>query len=224
MNREVVSKMPSRSRRSVSVLSFFAPLFNSANAVPCWLAQWPFRGMVSGFARAALAITLALGLLFSANFAYAATAIVLPTAKGGADNSPEQLSEITAQDATGNPNNLESNNGGNGIYSLTDSDTGQNIMFLDSFNTSELSGTISAVTLHVRYGAHADWDVSNQVQWAFDGGGFTNTGMSPTAGGGWQAASYNLYAQGVDTIAEIQTLDIRFNNTSRDNRGFVHFD
>ena len=216
--------MPSRSRRSVSVLSFFVLLFNSANAVPCWLAQWQFRRVVSGFANFTLAITLAFGLLFAAGSAHAATATVLPNAKGGADNSPEPLSEITAQDASGNPNNLESNNGGNGIYSLRDGDTGGNIMFLDSFNTSALSGTISAVTLNVRYGAHADWDVNNQVQWAFDGGGFTNTGMSPTAGGGWQVASYNLFAQGVDTITEIQTLDIRFNNTSRDNRGFVHFD
>jgi len=50
VNSQAVSKIPSRSRESVSVLSFFALLFNSANAVPCWLAQWQFREMVSGFA------------------------------------------------------------------------------------------------------------------------------------------------------------------------------
>ena len=197
--------MLSRSRKSVSILSFFALPFNSANAI--------------------LVITLTFGLLFAADSAYAATATVLPNAKGAGNNSNEALSEITAQDSTRNPNSHNNNGGGDGTFSLLNSDDGQNIMGIDSFDTSALSGTISAVTLHVRYGANSSWDVSNQVQWRFQGvSSWSNTGMSPSAGGGWQVDSYNLYLQGVDTIAEIQTLDIRFRNTSRDNDGSVHFD
>nr|WP_242521785.1 tandem-95 repeat protein [Motiliproteus sp. SC1-56] len=100
-------------------------------------------------------------------------------------------------------------------------------MYLDGFDTSALSGTITAVTLHLRYAVSnvdKNYEGTNRVRWRLQGGTFANTTIQPTSISGWSSdQTYNLYAQGVDTIAEIQTLDIDFtNNDGR--KEAVHFD
>lgn len=131
---------------------------------------------------------------------------ILPNAKGGTDNTTENLTEIQTDNAAGaSPTSMAV---GDGWYTVEG-----NTMFLDGFDVTGYNGTITALTLKVQYSVEAGYAGANSVRWALNGGGLTNTTITPVNGQVDTIATYNLFAQGVDTFPEISTLDIEFTNT-----------
>jgi hypothetical protein len=127
------------------------------------------------------------------------------------DTTGDAIADIQADDTSGvSPGGVST---GDGWYTVDKSD----IMFIDGFNTTGISGSITGVVLNMQYSVEDGYGGSNPVQWALDAGTLTTTGIAPANGEVDKVASYDLYAQGIDTVGEISTLDVEF--TSNDNAG-----
>ena len=139
-------------------------------------------------------------------------------AKGTNDNTGDILSDLQADDVSGaSPSGVTT---GDGWYTIDRGD----IMFIDGFNTTGISGTITGVFLNVQYSVEDGYSGSNPVQWALDAGTLTTTGITPANGEVDKVATYNLYAQGVDTVDEISTLDVEFRSNDGGGPTAVSFD
>ncbi|MCK5660862.1 MAG: cytochrome c3 family protein, partial [Methanosarcinales archaeon] len=137
---------------------------------------------------------------------------------GAGDTSGDILADLQADDASGAP--PVTTTGGDGKYSVDKA----LIMFIDGFDTSGMSGTVSAATLWVQYSVEGGYNGNNPIQWALDGGALSSTGIVPVDPETDVISSYNLYAQGVDTLSEISTLDIEFTNNDASGPDAVSFD
>lgn len=147
---------------------------------------------------------------------------VLPNAKHANDTSTAALSEVTADDATCNPDTVSGEVASDGCYTVDKN----LIMELDTFDTSSIPGgsTITAAVLHLQFGAEDGYNGTNSVRYN-NGGGLINTTITPTDIVGWSAdQSYNLFAQGVDTLSEIQNVDIEFTSNDGGGPDSVSFD
>ncbi len=134
-----------------------------------------------------------------------------PNLAGALDTTIDSLVDIQADDAAGaSPSAVVA---ADGWYTV---DKGI-VLFMDGFDITGLSGTVTEATLEVQYSVEGGYTGSNAIQWALDGGGLASTGITPANGQLDQIGTYDLFAQGVDTLAEISTLDVEF--TSNDGAG-----
>ena len=148
----------------------------------------------------------------------APTANATPSAIGASDTTGDLLADVQADDASGASPSVVTT--GDGWYTVD-----KNIvMFIDSFDTSGMSGTVTAATLKVQYSVEAGYTGTLPIRWALDGGILASTSIVPVDGQEDQTGSYDLYAQGVDTLAEISTLDIEFTNNDGAGHDAVSFD
>ena|GEM_PF-3626108 len=141
-----------------------------------------------------------------------------PNAIDPTDTTTEAITEIQTDNAAGaSPSVVVV---GDGWYTV---DKGF-IMFMDGFDISAFSGLVTAATLEVQFSVEAGYAGVNAVQWALDGGVLATTGIVPIDGNVDRIATYNLFAQGVDTLAEINTLDIAYTNDDPGGPDAVSFD
>ncbi|MCG2826814.1 MAG: C25 family cysteine peptidase [Thermoplasmatales archaeon] len=139
------------------------------------------------------------------------TGNAVANATGGSDTTTDALADLQVDDVSGaSPSAVVTDDG---WYTV---DKGY-IMFVGGFDTSVMTGSVSAVTLWVQFSVEAGYTGTNPIQWALDAQALSSTGIIPVDGDVDRTASYNLYAQGVDTIAKISTLDVEF--TSNDGGG-----
>jgi len=142
--------------------------------------------------------------------------------KHASDNTGDNLAGITSDDATEDPDLLSSVSALDNVYSADKSD----IMYIDSFDTSSIPGgsTITAAVLHLEYGAENGYNGTNSIRYD-NGAGLTNTTITPTDITGWSGdLTFDLYAAGADTLAELTNLDIEFTNNDSGQADAIHFD
>ncbi len=150
------------------------------------------------------------------------TVNILPASKHSNDSSPSALSEITADDATCDPDGTAPDSAGDGCYFV---DKNQ-IMYIDTFDVSSIpdNANITGAVLHLEYGAEDGYNGPNYVRYD-NGSGLTNTTIKPTDITGWSGdLTYDLYAQGVDTKSELQNVDIEFTNKDGAAPDAIRFD
>jgi len=143
--------------------------------------------------------------------AQAATIInVSPNAKHANDTSGEAISEITEDDAAAADYGVSKVIAGDLVYTVDRN----YVMQLDTFDVSSIAdvSTISAAVLHLEWGAEGGYTGTSYVRYD-NGAGLTNTTIQPSDTGAWSGdVTYDLYTQGVDTKAEIGSVDIEFTN------------
>ncbi len=99
------------------------------------------------------------------------------------------------------------------------------ITWLDAWNTGTGSNPITGATLRVEYSVVTGYTGTNSIRFSLnEGGAWTSTGITPAAGQTNIVATFNLFAAGVDTLAEIQTLDIEFTSNDGAAPSNVYFD
>jgi hypothetical protein len=166
-------------------------------------------------ALAAVVILLATASVVAADPATVNTTV---NAIGASDDTGDAIADIQADDASGaSPGGVSA---GDGWYTADKGD----VMFIDGFNTTGISGVITGVVLNVQYSVEGGYNGPNPVRWALDAGTLTTTGIAPVNGEEDKVASYDLYAQGVDTVGEISTLDVEFTNGDTGQSDAVSFD
>ena len=147
-----------------------------------------------------------------------ATVNATVNALGASDTTGDAMGDLQADDASGNsPTRVYT---GDGWYTV-DKDE---VMFIDGFDTTGIRGSISGVALTVQYSVEAGYGGSNPVQWALDAGSLASTGIIPADTDVDKVASYDLYAQGVDTVEELSTLNVEFTNNDPPGADAVSFD
>ncbi len=150
-----------------------------------------------------------------------ATTNVLPDAQAG-DTTGDTLSDVTADDATCNPDTLSVVTASDTCYTVDKN----LVMLLSSFDTSGIPGgsTITAAVLHFQFGAEDGYAGTNPVRYN-NGGGLTTTGITPTDITGWSAdQTFDLFGAGVDTISELTAVDIEFTSNDAGGADAIHFD
>jgi hypothetical protein len=149
----------------------------------------------------------------------AGTSNATPAIKGASDNTNDALADIQANDISGSsPSSVFLNDG---WYTVDRN----RIMFIDGFNTSGMSGSVSDVKLWVKYSVENGYRGDNQIRWSRDGGALNNTGIRPANEDQNVIRSYDLSAQGINNLAQISTLNIEFsNNDGGDSSDSVSFD
>lgn len=170
------------------------------------------------------AILVISSLLFLGNISsvYAATLNVVPNTKHASDNTAEAISEITSDNSSVNPDTLSTVVAGDGVYTVDKSA----IMWFTSFDVSAIpsGSTITGAVLHLQYGAENGYNGTNPIRYN-NGPGLTTTGITPTDITGFSVdLTYNLFSAGVDTLSEIQNLDIEFINNDTGSADAIHFD
>jgi hypothetical protein len=133
---------------------------------------------------------------------------------GGSEGTLNELSDISG----GSPS--WSNNGGDG-WMFVDKGDAPVINGFDVSGTSIV--TVTGVTLHVKYSVESGYTGSNYVQFN-NGAGYTNTSSQPQNGESNIVDSYNLYAAGVTTLADLNSLLIRYVNNDGGGADAVSFD
>ncbi len=102
------------------------------------------------------------------------------------------------------------------------------VLHFDSINTSGISGTITAAVLWVNWYVDSGYNGNNPIHWTTDEvtSPFANsTGIIPGPNDTIDnTASFDLYAAGVDTIEELENLDIGFLNNTGAAAYLIHFD
>ena len=90
-----------------------------------------------------------------------------------------------------------------------------NTLFMDGFDVSVIpnGSTITGAVLHVEWGVQGGYGGGRSVEWAFDAGGMNPTAIIPSDLGVWSGdQTVDLFVSGVDTKAEIGSLDVQFFN------------
>jgi len=90
-------------------------------------------------------------------------------------------------------------------------------LWVENFNATGLLEPITGVTLVVEFTVGSAYTGTQNVTWAFDGDVPTDTDIRPAVGDTDRVATYDLYAIGLDTIAEISTFEIEFLNDAGGN-------
>jgi hypothetical protein len=96
--------------------------------------------------------------------------------KGASDNTNDALADIQVNDVSGSsPPSVVPNDG---WYTVIKN----KVMFIDGFNTSGMSGSVSNVKLWVKYSVENGYSGSNRIRWSRDGGVLNSTGIRPVNG------------------------------------------
>ncbi len=138
---------------------------------------------------------------------------------GATDTTGDTLSALQANDTSGaSPGAV---NTGDGWYTVIKN----RVMFIDGFDTSGIIGTITSATLRMQYSVQAGgYSGTNNVTWGRQGGALNATNIRPVNGQVDVISSYDLFAQGIDTVAELSTLNIEFTNNDGGGSQSVSFD
>ncbi len=165
------------------------------------------NGIVNTYAATQMpadAVTEDITELFSAG---GGTANALPSVIEAGDTAGTTVAQINGDDGTTNTI------GKNGI------------MWIDNFDTSGNPDPVSAATLWMKFSTQAGHGATNDVEFSInEGGAWLGTGIVPTDGDNNRVASYNIFADGVDTIAEIAALDVHYINNDPGGADAVYFD
>ena len=138
--------------------------------------------------------------------------------KGTSDTTTDVIADLQANDTIGpDPSSVVASDG---WYTVDKS----NIMYIDSFNTGGMVGSVSSATLWMMYSVEVGYSGTNRVRWGRQGAVLNTTGIQPLDGQKYQVQSYNLFAQGVNTLSEISTLNIEFTNNDGSGPDAVSFD
>ncbi|NVM55126.1 MAG: hypothetical protein HWN66_15580 [Candidatus Helarchaeota archaeon] len=124
--------------------------------------------------------------------------IAVAISKGAEDNTGQPLKNIQTDDNT--------------YYRVQGTDLGGGLLFLDRFDISGMEGSIISAILHVQYLTVTNYDREGYIQWALINGSFQNTTIQPHQTDDEVTETYNLFAEGVNTLAEIESLKIQFSN------------
>lgn len=137
------------------------------------------------------------------------------------DTTADVIADVQADDVSGaTPSKVATDDG----WYTVDGGPTNGVMFLEGFNTTNMSGTVLAAVLEVQYSVEAGYTGGNYVTWALDGLTLSSTPIQPIDGEVDKVATYDLFAQGVDTLDEIATLDIEFTNNDPPAADAVSFD
>lgn len=152
----------------------------------------------------------------------AVSTIIWPSAKHINDTSTADLNEIKIDDAACNPDTISGETASDGCYTVDKN----SILYIDTFDISAIpvGSTITAAVLHLQFGAEDGANPSNSVRYD-NGGGLTNTTITPSDISGWSSdQTYDLYAQGVDTLSELGAVDIEYTNNDAAGPDAISFD
>ncbi|MFA5772002.1 MAG: FG-GAP-like repeat-containing protein [Thermoplasmata archaeon] len=114
--------------------------------------------------------------------------------------------------------------GSNAISTIQNDDENKYIvnstqkMFLDTFDTTGITGTVTNATLIIKYSVDIGYNGSAPIRWALNGTELSSTGITPADGDNNKIMEFNLFYASVDTLAKINTLNIEFINNDTDNR------
>jgi hypothetical protein len=97
-------------------------------------------------------------------------------------------------------------------------------MHFDSINTSGAGGNLTKAVLWVQFSVDTGYGGTENIEWAIDEANFSSTGIKPDDGDTDRIENYDLLAQGVDTVTELEALDIRFYNDDPLGPDSVFFD
>lgn len=159
---------------------------------------------------------------FAVSIVRADTLNAVPSAKHANDTTTEALSEITTDNSSVNPDTLSSVVSSDGTYTVDKSA----VMQFTTFDVSSIpiGSTITGVSLRLQFGAENGYDGTNLVRYD-NGAGLTNTTITPTDITGFSSEqSFDLFSAGVDTLSEIQNVDIEFTNNDSGGPDAIHFD
>jgi hypothetical protein len=113
---------------------------------------------------------------------------------------------------------------GDGVYTVL---AGSSICFIDGFDTTGMSGTVTAAVLHLQYGTQGGYGGTNYVRYALDSQPLQDTTILPVdTADGWSAdQTFDLLGAipGL-TLAQISTLDIEFTNNDGPPNDDLSFD
>ncbi|MDQ7088392.1 MAG: BPL-N domain-containing protein [Acidobacteriota bacterium] len=140
----------------------------------------------------------------------------LPSRFGQWDSTFEWISEAQDDDAWGDvPTALAY---GDGRLSVEPT----KVFHLAGFGAKTRAGLPSAV-LQVEYSTTAAYNGAEEIWWTIDGNTWNPTGLVPQAGRTDEVLTYDLVAAGVDTPAELENLEIYFENAASTGEP-IHFD
>ena len=124
---------------------------------------------------------------------------VYPLSKGASDNSGQSIFDLRSNDAI--------------PYIVTPT---LSTMALQNFSTGGLSGNVTSVILTVSSTtALAYANHERYVEWGSTFSNMKNTSIRPTYNGGVKTTqTYDLFAEGVNSFAQIANLKVRFVNTA----------
>ncbi len=95
-------------------------------------------------------------------------------------------------------------------------------MNIVSYNLGDLTGSISSLTVHLFTIQKRGYSTTNYLQYSVDGSPLKNTNLRPSQNlGQTQSGSFDLYANGVNTISKLKTLTLSFTNIGG---ATIHFD
>ncbi|MDD1770216.1 MAG: hypothetical protein LUO79_03935, partial [Methanomassiliicoccales archaeon] len=129
----------------------------------------------------------------------------VPLGKGVADNTTSAIRTLSKPD--------------NSAYTIGL----QRTMSITSFNMSDLSGEIASAVLGIKYATGPGYSDSSYLTWGIDGGTPRNTSIqivnSPLPS--WTYGFYDLYAAGIKTLDDLNSLNISFMNNDATDQVFV---
>ncbi len=142
--------------------------------------------------------------------------VALPSRFGKWDNTWEWISEPQDDDAWGDvPTDLAY---GDGRLTLLPG----KVFHLAGFGAKARGGVPEAV-LEVEYSAPDGYQGAEEIWWTIDGENWNPTGLVPRAGRTDEVLTYDLHAAGVDTLEELRSLEVYFENGASEGDP-VHFD
>ncbi|MCK5038311.1 MAG: Ig-like domain-containing protein, partial [Thermoplasmata archaeon] len=151
-----------------------------------------------------------------------ASGIAPCNAIGGADTTGDILADIVADDAAIAPPSSVTTS--DGVYTVL---SGGSVCFIDGFDTSGLSGTVTAAVLHLQYGTEGGFGPTNFIRYALDAQALTDTTIQPVdtadAWSGDQTFDLLGAIPGL-TLAQIATLDIEYTNNDAPPNDDLSFD
>jgi len=95
------------------------------------------------------------------------------------------------------------------------------IMELNGFNTSDLNGPLSGAVLTLTYSTDPSYGQSDYLQWRAEDGTFHNTAIMPQQSIISVSASFNLYDNGMTSVSDVKSLEIRFVNSDPSNNVYL---
>lgn len=138
---------------------------------------------------------------------------------GATDNTGDTLAALQANDTSGaSPSSVITTDG---WYTVS---MKNKIMYIDGFNTSGMSGSVTAATLKMEYSVETGYGGTNPIRWGREGYALNSSGIVPANGDVSVARSYDLYAQGINNLADIAALNVEFTSDDPPSPQAVSFD
>ncbi|MBI5508645.1 MAG: hypothetical protein HY903_07820 [Deltaproteobacteria bacterium] len=149
--------------------------------------------------------------------------VIVPASLAAADDTADALAGLLADDSVlDNPDTLSAVSTTDNVYTVGRNNTAQ----IDTFDVSTIpaGATITGVVLHLQYGAENGFTGTSAVEYD-NGAGFVATSIVPADILSFSPdLTFDLFAAGVTSRAQIANLDLRFVNNDGGAANAVHFD